>query len=180
MATFFDRLEPEHVAFIERQLLFFVSTATDGAHPNVSPKGYDSIAVLAPDRLAYVDLPGSGNQTATHVAEHGRITVMFCSFDSKPLILRIYGRGRVVARHTPEFTALAARLGERVGPHTRQLIDIAIERVQSSCGYGVPLLEPVGERDTLRRYFDKRHAEVDWEDYLAEHSKPQPPVVRRR
>jgi predicted pyridoxine 5'-phosphate oxidase superfamily flavin-nucleotide-binding protein len=91
MAEFFERLESKHVEFIAQQKLSFVATAAEGAHPNVSPKGYDSLAVLAPDHLAFVDLPGSGNQTATHVAEHGRITLMFCSFERTSLILRVYG-----------------------------------------------------------------------------------------
>ena len=179
MAEFFDRLEPAHQTFIEQQRMFFVASAADGAHPNLSPKGYDSLAVLGPDRLAYVDWPGSGNQTATHVTQHGRLTLMFCSFDRTALILRVYGRGRVVARGTPAFDELAARLGARVGPHTRQLIDIAVLRVQTSCGYAVPLFEYQGERDTLARYYDKKHATTDWEAYLADRTRPQPPPVPR-
>jgi len=178
MGAFFDRLEEDHVAFIACQQLFFVATATEGAHPNLSPKGYDTLRVLGPDRLVFVDWPGSGNQTATHVAEHGRITLMFCSFDRAPLILRVYGAGRVLAANGPEFTALAARLGDAVGPHTRQLIDIRVQRVQTSCGYGVPLFEFRGPRETLQRYYDKRHAEVDWDAYLVERAKPQAPVAR--
>lgn len=178
MAALFDRLEPEHTAFIERQRVFFVATAPDGAHPNLSPKGYDTLRVLAPDRIVFVDWPGSGNQTATHVAEHGRLTLMFCSFDRTALILRVYGTGRVLAVGSPEFAALAERLGGAVGPHVRQLIDIRVVRVQTSCGFGVPMFEYRGERDTLARYYDKRHAEVDWPAYLRERAKPQPPVAR--
>ena len=177
MAKFFDQLEPDHIAFIERQALFFVATAAEEAHPNLSPKGYRALSVLGPARLAYVDMPGSGNQTATHVARHGRITLMFCSFERTPLILRVYGKGRVLHRHGDEFAALAALLGEKVGPHTRQLIDIDVQRVQTSCGYGVPLFEYRGDRDTLQRYYDKKHAEVDWEAYLDDHTRPQPPIV---
>ena len=178
MAALFDRLEADHIGFIARQRLFFVATATAGAHPNLSPKGYDTLRVLAPDRLVFIDWPGSGNQTGTHVAEHGRITLMFCSFERAPLILRVYGSARVIAANTPEFGALAAELGDAVGPHTRQLIDIHVRRVQTSCGYAVPLFEYVGQRETLQRYYDKRHAEVDWDAYLAERSAPQPPVTR--
>jgi len=178
MAKFFEQLEPEHISFIERQAVFFVATAQDGAHPNLSPKGYQSLSVLGPMRLAYIDLPGSGNQTATHVAQHGRITLMFCSFERTPLILRVYGKGTVLHRHSPEFAALAPRLGEKVGPHTRQLIDIDVQRVQTSCGYAVPLFEYAGDRETLQRYHDKKHAEVDWEAYLDERTRPQPPIVR--
>lgn len=177
MAQFFDRLEPEHIAFIGRQRLFFVATAADGAHPNLSPKGYQTLSVLGADRLAYVDWPGSGNQTGTHVAQHGRITLMFCSFERTPRILRVYGRGRVVHRHSPEFVPLSALLADSVGPHTRQLIDIRVQQVQTSCGYAVPLFEYAGDRDTLQRYYDKKHGEVDWEAYLDEHTRPQPPIV---
>ena len=177
MAKFFEQLEREHIAFIERQALFFVATAADGAHPNLSPKGYHALSVLGPTRLAYVDWPGSGNQTATHVAQHGRITLMFCSFERVPLILRIYGSGRVLHRHSGEFAALATTLGDKVGPHTWQLIDINVQRVQTSCGYAVPLFEYRGDRETLQRYYDKKHAEVDWEEYLDDHTRPQSPIV---
>lgn len=177
MAKFFDRLEPAHLDFIARQQMFFVATAPDGGHPNLSPKGYDSLAVLAPDRLVYIDWPGSGNQTATHVAEHGRITLMFCSFERAPLILRVYGHGRVLHRHSDELRALAPLLGDKIGPHTRQLIDIEVQRVQTSCGYAVPLFEFRGPRETLQQYYDKKHREVDWEAYLDDRSRPQPPVV---
>jgi len=178
MAALFDRLEEEHITFIVRQRMFFLATATDGAHPNLSPKGYDTLRVLGPDRLVFIDWPGSGNQTATHVAEHGRMTLMFCSFEKAPLILRVYGSGRVLAANMADFAALAAELGDAVGPHTRQLIDIRVRRVQTSCGYAVPLFEYQGPRDTLQRYYDKRHAEVDWDAYVAEHSRRQPPVAR--
>jgi predicted pyridoxine 5'-phosphate oxidase superfamily flavin-nucleotide-binding protein len=178
MAAFFEQLEPEHIAFINRQPMFFVATATDGAHPNLSPKGYQALSVLGPDRLAYVDWPGSGNQTATHVAEHGRITLMFCSFERTTMILRVYGKGRVIARHSDAFAELAGVLADKVGPHTRQLIEITVQRVQTSCGYAVPLFEYRGQRETLGKYYDKKHAEVDWEAYLSEHTAPQPPIVR--
>ncbi len=179
MAEFFDELRPEHRAFIEQQHVFFVASGADGSHPNLSPKGYETLAVLDANRLAYVDWPGSGNQTATHVDLHGRVTLMFCSFDRKPLILRVYGRGRVVSRHTPDFEALAAALGDRVGEHTRQLIEIQVQCVQTSCGYAVPLFEYQGERDTLARYYDKKHATTDWEAYLRAHTRPQASPVAR-
>src|SRR5262249_29389942 len=118
MAQLFDQLEPEHIEFIDRQRLFFVATATDGAHPNLSPKAYCSLAVLDPRRLIHVDWPGSGNQTATHIAEHGRVTLMFLSFERAPLILRVFGSAKVLHRRSREFAALVPLLGERVGPHT--------------------------------------------------------------
>jgi len=103
---------------------------------------------------------------------------MFCSFERVPLILRVYGKGRVLHRSSPEFATRAAQLGDKVGPHTRQLIDIDVQRVQTSCGYGVPLFDHRGDRDTLLRYHDKKHVEVDWEAYLDERTQPQPPIVR--
>ncbi|MGH3055225.1 MAG: pyridoxamine 5'-phosphate oxidase family protein [Gaiellaceae bacterium] len=177
MAKFFEQLEPEHIAFIERQAVFFVATAQDWAHPNLSPKGYQSLSVLGPARVAYVDWPGSGNQTATHVAQHGRITLMFCSFERVPMILRVYGKGRVLHRRSAEFVALAPELGDKVGAHTRQVIDISVQRVQTSCGYAVPLFEYQGQRETLQRYHDTKHATIDWEAYLDERTQAQPPIV---
>ncbi|HYD48178.1 MAG TPA: pyridoxamine 5'-phosphate oxidase family protein [Terriglobales bacterium] len=173
MAKFFATLEPEHIEFISRQRMFFVASSADDGFPNLSPKGYDTLAVLGPQRLAYADWPGSGNQTATHIAAQGRLTLMFCSFERVPLILRVYGQAQVIRHKTEKFDLLAAQLGERAGPHTRQLIDIEVRQVQTSCGYAVPLFDYRGQRQTLQGYYDKKHAEVDWEEYLTQRSQPQ-------
>ncbi|MCB9555482.1 MAG: pyridoxamine 5'-phosphate oxidase family protein [Deltaproteobacteria bacterium] len=154
MAQFFDQLEPAHVAFVGAQPLFFVATSAVNARISLSPKGIDSFRVLAPDRVGYLDLTGSGNETAAHLQQDGRITLMFCSFSSKPLILRIYGRGRAVAPADGEFAQLSTAFPQIVG--LRQLIVVDVSSVQTSCGYGVPRMDFVAQRDTLLRWAEKK------------------------
>ena len=155
MADFFETLTDEHLAMIARQPVFFVATAAEGARINLSPKGYDCFRVLSPNRVAYLDVGGSGNETNAHLLADGRITLMFCNFQQPALILRIYGRGEPVvpwdrgwAELAPHFTML---------PGTRQIFDIAIESVQTSCGWAVPLMTLQRERPSLL----KHHAMAD-------------------
>jgi hypothetical protein len=179
MADWFRTLAPEHVDFIRKQHVFFVATApADGnGYPNLSPKGYDSLDVLGPDELVFVDMPGSGNQTASHVARGGRLTLMFAGFEERAQILRVYGRGKV---HLPDgdgYAALAARLRPGlIGPHTRQLIAIEVDKVLTSCGYAVPRYEFVAERDTLRRYYDRAVERGEFAEKLARARRLQDPV----
>ena len=136
-------------AFIARQQIFFVASsplAADG-HVNLSPKGLDSFRVLSPTRVAYLDLTGSGNETSAHLLENGRITLMFCAFEGPALILRIYGAGRTVLPGHAAWDELAALFP--VYPGTRQIIDVEIREVQTSCGDGVPLLAFQGHRDRI-------------------------------
>jgi len=133
---FFRALDDKHRAFIARQPMFFVATAAEGARINLSPKGMDSFRVLGPNRVAYLDLGGSGNETQAHLAADGRITIMFCAFDNPALILRLYGTGRFVIAGEPEFDALAQHFPRL--PGARQVFDIAVDSVQTSCGWGVP------------------------------------------
>ena len=134
--------------FVERQQLFFVATAPlSGGHVNLSPKGMDSFRVLGPTSVAYLDNVGSGNETAAHVLENGRITFMFCAFEGSPLILRLYGTGRSVLPGDAEWSTLAATFPSRAG--IRQIIVAELTRVQSSCGHGVPLYTYAGERQQL-------------------------------
>jgi hypothetical protein len=138
-------------AFIERQHVFFVGTAPAAAgHVNVSPKGLDSLRVLGPLSVGYVDMTGSGNETSAHLVDNGRITFMFCAFEGPPLILRLYGRGRTVLPGDAEWAALAPRFPVR--PGTRQIIVADLDRVQTSCGEAVPRLDFAGDREDL----------VDW------------------
>jgi hypothetical protein len=179
MADWFKALAPEHVEFIRAQHLFFVATAPrDGeGYPNLSPKGYDSLEVRSPTELVFVDLPGSGNQTASHIAAGGLATLMFTSFDSKPLILRVYGHGRIAARGSEAFAALEAALRPgMVGPFTRQLISIDVDKVQTSCGYAVPRYDFAGERETLHRYCERKEEKGEFAEMLARASRPQAPV----
>jgi Pyridoxamine 5'-phosphate oxidase len=148
MGKVLPRLTEGLQGFIERQHLFFVATAPlAGGHVNLSPKGMDSFRVLGPTTVAYLDNVGSGNETAAHVLENGRITFMFCAFEGSPLILRLYGTGRAVLPVDAEWAALAARFPSR--PGIRQIIVAELTRVQTSCGEAVPLFGYAGERQQL-------------------------------
>lgn len=121
---------------------------------NVSPKGIDSFRVLSPNRVAYMDLIGSGNETSAHLLENGRITFMFCAFDGSPNILRLYGAGRSVLPGASEWEELASHF--EIYPSTRQIIVADISRVQTSCGYGVPKYDYVGEREQHFKWAEKK------------------------
>ena len=159
MGKVLDCITPELTAFIEAQPLFFVATAplSGDGHVNLSPKGLDCLRVLSPSRVAYLDLTGSGNETAAHVAENGRITFMFCAFTGSPRILRLYGTGVVVLPPSARWADLVSRFPAY--PGVRQIIAAEITRVQTSCGYAVPLMDYVRQRDTLLRWADAK-AEV--------------------
>lgn len=166
MAEFTDTLTTDHIAMLGKQPVFFVATAASEGRINLSPKGYDAFRVLAPDRVAYLDLGGSGNETHAHLvadqAERGRITIMVNNFDNPALILRIYGRGRPVLPQDDDWAALAQHF--TILPGTRQIFDIVVESVQTSCGWGVPKMALVSERETLVKF----HRQVDPEKRLAE------------
>lgn len=143
-------------SFIEAQPVFFVATAplaADG-HINVSPKGLDTFRVLGPRRVAYLDLTGSGNETAAHVTQNARMTMMFCSFVGRPLILRLYCRGRAVLPDAAEWPELIDNF-PRI-PGTRQILLGEVESVQTSCGFGVPEMALVAPRDTLTRFAETK------------------------
>jgi hypothetical protein len=131
------------------QPMFFVATAPGGrdGHVNLSPKGLDTLRILGPQRVAYLDLTGSGVETIAHLQDNGRITLMACAFNGAPRISRLYGTGAVHELGTPEFTELSARFPEL--PGRRAVIDIAVDRVTTSCGYAVPLMDLVGDRERL-------------------------------
>jgi hypothetical protein len=152
MAKLYDTITDELAAFIHAQPLFFVASAPldPHGHVNLSPKGLDCFHILAPQQVAYLDLTGSGNETSAHLAENGRITFMFCAFAGPPRILRLYGQGRVVLPHTPAWKNLVAHFPDY--PGMRQIIVAEITRVQTSCGFGVPLMDYVGQRDTATRW----------------------------
>ena len=158
---FFDAIADDHRAFIARQPVFFVATAAEGARINLSPKGMDSFRVLGPNRVAYLDLGGSGNETHAHLAADGRITIMFCAFDNPALIMRLYGRGSFIVAGEPGFDALAAHFPAL--PGRRQIFDITVESLQTSCGWGVPRMAMENERLTLAKY----HAQQVPEERLA-------------
>jgi hypothetical protein len=162
MAKFFDSISDEFAEWIAKQHLFFVASAPLSAegHVNMSPKGRDSLRVLSPNCVAYVDMTGSGNETSAHLKENGRMTFMFCSFETTPRIIRLFAKGRVVLPNDAEWDSLAANFTILSG--TRQIVVGDVYSVQTSCGFAVPFMEYVGERDTLEKW-----AETKGEDGLA-------------
>ena len=152
MAEFFDRLEDDHVAMLAKQPVFFVATAAKDGRINLSPKGYDAFRVLGPTRVAYLDIAGSGNETHAHLSVDGRITIMVCNFEQPALILRLYGTGKPVLPQDAGWGELAQHF--TLLPGTRQIFDIAVESVQTSCGWGVPFMQFEKERETLLKYYD--------------------------
>lgn len=155
MGRVLDAISDELAAFIGDQRVFFVATApSDGGHVNLSPKGLDTFTVLDDTTVAYLDLTGSGVETIAHLRENGRITIMFCAFDGKPNIVRLYGRGEVLPTGQPEADELLPRFASH--PGARSVIRVHLDRVSTSCGYGVPLLRYEGERDQLTSWADRR------------------------
>ncbi len=165
MAEFFEALTDDHAAMIGAQKVFFVATAADEARINLSPKGYDAFRILSPTRVAYLDLGGSGNETNAHLLADGRITIMFCNFQQPANILRIYGKGEPVLPWERGWEDLSSHF--TLLPGTRQIFDIEVESVQTSCGYGVPLMSLEQERKTLL----KHHANADPQEWAGKHKR---------
>lgn len=165
MGKFHEIIQPAHREFIEKQHLFFVGTAplSAGGRINVSPKGLDCFRVLSENQVGYMDLVSSGNETSAHTLENGRITFMFCSFEGAPNILRLYGKGRTLLRDSPEWDQYAPHF--TLYPSTRQLIIAAIDLVQTSCGFGVPLYHYAGERGIHFEWAEKK-GETGLQEYI--------------
>jgi hypothetical protein len=166
MGKVFAGLDDGLKAFIASQRVFFVATAPLSAqrHVNVSPKGLDTLRVLGPAEVAYVDLTGSGVETVAHLRENGRITFMFCAFSGPPRVLRLYGRGRAVEPGDEDWGRLLGLFPAH--PGARSVVRVELDRVADSCGYGVPLFELVGERTQLAAW-----AEHKGEDGLARYKR---------
>jgi hypothetical protein len=159
MAKFFDSIAPQHQEFIEAQKMFFVGSAPLSAegHVNLSPKGIDSFRVLSPNKVAYMDIIGSGNETSAHLLENGRVTFMFCAFEGPPNIMRLYGKGYTVLPGDAEWDELAQYFTLQLA--TRQIIVADIEKGQTSCGFSVPLYEYMGERDHAEKWANSKGAD---------------------
>jgi hypothetical protein len=157
MAARFSELSDKLIAFIQEQALFFVGTADREGRVNVSPKGMDSLRILSPRQVAWLNLTGSGNETAAHVRVMPRMTLMFCSFGPQPLVLRLYGQARVTHPHDPDWERLSALFPAFAG--ARQVFELEVDLVQTSCGFAVPYYEFAGERATLNNWADKRGEE---------------------
>jgi hypothetical protein len=149
MAERFASIKSDLAEWWAAQPLFFVATAPsgDGGHVNCSPKGLDTLRILSPTRVVYLDLTGSGVETIAHLRDNSRITLMACAFEGAPRISRIYGAGTVHEVGTPEFAELMTNFPEL--PGRRAIIDIAVDRVTTSCGYAVPMMDLVSDRDRL-------------------------------
>ena len=169
MGTRYDRILDLHRAFIEAQPLYFVATAAPDGRVNVSPKGLDSLRVLGPERVAWLSVTGSGNETAAHLERNDRMTLMFCAFDGRPNILRLYGHARAIYPGDAGWSGLAARFPDL--PGSRQIFDMTVDLVQTSCGMAVPLMDFREQRsdlvawaerkggDGLARYWDEKNRE---------------------
>jgi len=165
MAKQFPALNENHRAFIARQHLFFVGSAAHEGRVNVSPKGMDSLRIIDDNRLAWLNITGSGNESAAHVQRQPRMTLMMCSFDKEPLILRIYGTAREIRPDHDAWRDLYALFPPT--PGVRQIFDMHVDLVQTSCGYGVPYFQYNGERDTLAKWAEQK-GEAAIRDYWRE------------
>ena len=157
MAKQFDAFTDDQRAFITEQPVYFVATSAPGARINLSPKGMDSLRVIGPNRLLWLNVTGSGNETAAHLAQDPRMTVMWCSFSQRPLILRAYGTARMVHLGDAGWADLAAHLPAL--PGARQICDMAVDLVQSSCGFAVPFMEFQQDRPVLRDWAEQKGPE---------------------
>lgn len=154
MAKFYDRITSELQAFIEAQHIFFVATAPNHGRVNLSPKGMDALRIVNESEIAYLDLTGSGNETAAHLLENSRITLMLCSFTEKPLILRLYGQGKSLRVKDDAWQEYLSLFPAIAG--TRQIVRVKVESVQTSCGFAVPFYEFVGDRPTLQEWAENK------------------------
>lgn len=157
MGKLYKQLTDDLAGFIQRQKLFFVGTAADDGRVNVSPKGMDTLRVVTEDRVVWLNLTGSSNETAAHLLENDRITLMFCAFEGDPLILRLYGHARIFHPHDTEWDSLTTFFPAI--PGARQIIDMSVDLVQTSCGFGVPFFEFKAERDHLKKWAEKKGSE---------------------
>ena len=164
MGKTYTHLDDRLRDFISAQKMFFVATApmSGDGHVNMSPKGYDSFAVIDDTTVAYLDLGGSGIETQAHIQENGRITIMFCAFEGAANILRLYGQGEAIDFDHPEYEEMFA-LFDGVD-RARAVIRINITRIQDSCGWGVPFYEFKGERDQLKRWVGNIDTDEEWRE----------------
>ncbi|MEX0320392.1 MAG: pyridoxamine 5'-phosphate oxidase family protein [Ruegeria sp.] len=165
MAKQFPALDDAHRKFIEEQHMFFVGTAGTDGRVNISPKGMDSLRVVGPSRILWMNLTGSGNETAGHLLEVNRMTLMWCSFTTRPMILRAYGTARTVQAGDADWEKLA----QHFPPHrsARQIFDVELEMVQTSCGYAVPFMDYRADRDTMQKWVDNK-SDADIRAYWVE------------
>jgi len=154
MANFFEELNDKHIDFIKQQHIFFTASAASEGLVNLSPKGMDTFAVIDNNTVAYLDMTGSGNETAAHLHQNPRLTIMMCSFSKHPLIFRMYGDGSVINKYHDDWLKWASHFPAYLG--TRQIIALKINKIQTSCGYAVPTAGNFQQRDTLIKWSEKK------------------------
>lgn len=154
MGQRYPELSPDLIRFIREQTMFFVATAPRDGYVNLSPKGLDSLRVLDANTVVWLNVTGSGNESAAHVLENGRMTLMFCAFTGRPMILRLYGEARVVHQRDPEWADLLGRFDAL--PGARQIFVFKVELVQTSCGMAVPLFDYQGQRSQLTDWAEQK------------------------
>lgn len=150
MSKFYTKLTSRLQKFIANQKIFFVATAPNSGRINLSPKGMDSFRVMSENRVLWLNVTGSGNETAAHLLENKRITIMFCSFEKAPNILRLYGKGKEIKEGDASWDELIQLFPET--PGTRQIFDITVDSAQTSCGMSIPFFEYKGERNELNNW----------------------------
>ena len=168
MGKTYDALTPDLIQFISAQKLFFVGTAplSEEGHVNISPKGMDSVKVLDNRTIAYLDVTGSGVETISHIKENGRLVFMFCAFEGPPMILRLYGTARAVHEWDADWGTLYDNFEPMTG--ARQVYDMQVDLVQTSCGFAVPTYHYEGQREVLDNWADKRGKDMKRQTLLAE------------
>ena len=149
-----DAITPELKEFIQNQKVFFVGTAANDGRVNVSPKGTDSFRVIDKNKIVWLNLTGSGNETAAHLLKNNRMTIMFCAFEGKPLILRLYGKAKIYHKRDSGFHNYSNLFAENTG--ARQIIEMDVDLVQTSCGFAVPFMDFKEERTTLNAWAEKQ------------------------
>jgi hypothetical protein len=154
MGKQYEALPERLIEFIKEQKIFFVGTATADSRINVSPKGMNSLRVLGEKRVAWLNVTGSGNETSAHVQLNSRMTIMFCAFEGAPLILRVYGTARVIHKNDVEWDTLFPLFEPLAG--ARQIFDVSIDLVQTSCGMGVPYYSYEADRELLKDWAVKK------------------------
>ena len=165
MAKQYDHINDRIKKFIQAQKMFFVATSTSDSRINLSPKGMDTFRVINDNKVLWLNLTGSGNETAAHLDKDGRITIMFCSFEGAPMILRLYGKGKIIHPKDKTWTSVKEGFPELAG--TRQIFDIEIDLVQTSCGMSIPFFDYKEERNQLNEWAIKK-GEEGIKDYWLE------------
>lgn len=168
MAKRYTELSDTHKLFIADQKLFFVGTAASNGKVNISPKGMDSLRILSNNRLIWLNVTGSGNETAAHIQENPRMTIMFLAFSGSPMILRLYGNASVIHKNDPQWKGFYNMFKPNAG--ARQIFDITFDLIQTSCGMSVPFMDYRGERDQLNEWAKKK-GDVGIEKYWLENNQ---------